>query len=340
MRGYSLIGLLAGLMGLGACMPVQLSSEEIQRLRTPTAQALPKAQQSQLDTWLREGGDSLRRGELKATLKTWRQFLEQGRGHPRFEDVRGYVTLVRRLDARQSARALARQEGERATAPTGERVLAIFPLENVVHTTRLGPKKPFHQAVLAWITADLLKVPGLKIVERQYLRALLDELALAESALADPDSRLRVGRLLGATEVVNGVVEDYDDDNYDEGEYEVATAMVRVADGESLGEQEAEGPRKDFVEILKEVEVEILLALGITEIPPEIGTAHTTNWEAYAEFAIGLDRVEQGRFDEAREAFARALNADPAFDLASDALLETPARELTPEEMATRAESF
>ena len=54
------------------------------------------------------------------------------------------------------------------------------------------------------LTAELLRVSGLPVVERQRLRDLLAEQKVAASELADVDARLRLGRIVGAARMVFG----------------------------------------------------------------------------------------------------------------------------------------
>jgi curli biogenesis system outer membrane secretion channel CsgG len=54
------------------------------------------------------------------------------------------------------------------------------------------------------LTGSLLQVPGLPVVERQRLKDLLAEQKLGAGSLADEDSRLRLGKIVGAARMVFG----------------------------------------------------------------------------------------------------------------------------------------
>lgn len=54
------------------------------------------------------------------------------------------------------------------------------------------------------LTAALLEVPGLAVVERQRLKDVLAEQKLGATELADQDTRLRLGRIVGAARMVFG----------------------------------------------------------------------------------------------------------------------------------------
>lgn len=57
------------------------------------------------------------------------------------------------------------------------------------------------------IIADLSKVPGLKVLEREKVQLLIDEMKIGDAGLADPKEAVRSGRLMRAEKVVVGTFE-------------------------------------------------------------------------------------------------------------------------------------
>ncbi len=64
---------------------------------------------------------------------------------------------------------------------------------------------PFRVGLAGMLITDLARNPELQIVERERLRAVLDELALAVSGDVNPAAAARAGRILGAQYVISGV---------------------------------------------------------------------------------------------------------------------------------------
>ena len=60
------------------------------------------------------------------------------------------------------------------------------------------------KGIAAMVITDLSKVPGLKVLERQKVQKLLDEIQLNASGLTSEDDRVRAGRLMKAEKVVVG----------------------------------------------------------------------------------------------------------------------------------------
>ena len=100
-----------------------------------------------------------------------------------------------------------------------------------------------------------------------------------------------------------------------------------------VGLQEADGGQAEFFTLQKRIVYGILETLGVKDVPPGVHRVHTRSWDAYARFATGLKLLAEDRFDEARKAFRAALEFDPAFALAEEALLGTPTQGATFEGM-------
>ena len=91
------------------------------------------------------------------------------------------------------------------TAPTtalpSEEALAVWELED---TSPIGVSQPDLAEFISARVLETLKTRGVKVVERQKLLSVLKELSLGQSELADPATRLRIGRLSGAKKMVFG----------------------------------------------------------------------------------------------------------------------------------------
>ena len=177
------------------------------------------------------------------------------------------------------------------------------------------------------IMVDLAKVPSLTLLERDKVELLAQELKLGDSALVDPASAARPGRLLGAGTVVAGsVYNEPGPSGPGSGRYRLNAAVSDVARSRLVGQNEAEGKQAEFFVLQKRIVHGILDTLDVRDRPAAVDTVHTRSWEAYARFARGLQFLADNRFAEARAAFLGALEIDPAFLMAETAFLGTPER--------------
>jgi curli biogenesis system outer membrane secretion channel CsgG len=60
------------------------------------------------------------------------------------------------------------------------------------------------KGIAAMVISDLSKVPGLKLLERQKVQKLVDEIQLSESGLVSQDNQVKAGRLMRAEKIVVG----------------------------------------------------------------------------------------------------------------------------------------
>jgi TolB-like protein len=161
-------------------------------------------------------------------------------GH--FEDAEGYYrsagslsktpTQQRELDRRlaglgrsrlqyEARQAIARESTLTATPPEPGTV-AVMPWAYVGSDESL---RPLGYGVAQLVVTDLSKVSSLKLVERERVQVLLDELELASGGHVDPRTAARAGRLLRAERVVQGLVRQSRDG------VELETTVVSTADG-------------------------------------------------------------------------------------------------------------
>ena len=116
--------------------------------------------------------------------------------------------------------------------------VAVWDLEDV---SPMGAAQPDLAEFVTARVIETLKAQGARVVEREKLVAVLKELSLGESQLADPKTQLRIGRLSGAKRMVFGGYQvigksmRIDLRLVDVETGRVLTAAKRIAEGSDLG---------------------------------------------------------------------------------------------------------
>lgn len=106
--------------------------------------------------------------------------------------------------------------------------------------------------------------------------------------------------------------------------FAIEGAVLDTRNARNLGVTSERGAIADLFKAQKAVTFGILRAAGVDldRLPPDvrarISRFQTTNVDAFRAFSLGLDLKDQGRFVEAKEAFRRAAELDPNFQLAAD----------------------
>lgn len=155
------------------------------------------------------------------------------------------------------------------------------------------------------LTAQLLQVQGLPVVERQRLKDLLAEQKLAASELADDDARLRLGRIIGARRMVFGgffVLA---------GQVQLHVRLVDTASARVLFSDELAVPLEAVMDEVGAMNTRMVRALTGTSGPAGTSQRHASaSWQAYDQ-ALAL--ADGGRLDEAIAALQALLVRDKTF---------------------------
>jgi TolB-like protein len=169
------------------------------------------------------------------------------------------------------------------------------------------------------LTVSLLQTGGLQVVERQRLKDLLAEQKVSTTQLADEDSRVRLGRIVGAGRMVFGGFFVLGD------EVQVHVRVVDTASSRVLFSDEATGPLASVMQQVEPMNRRLARALG-GAAGATGGNFAAASWQAY-DSALAL--ADAGRIDEAVQALQALLARDKTFVPAERqliALLEKQAR--------------
>ncbi len=210
-------------------------------------------------------------------------------------------------------------------APSTLPAVVVWDFENQTPGPLPGDRSEFLKRSLSEnLTVTLLQVPGLPVVERQRLKDLLAEQKLAAGALADEDTRLRLGKIIGAQRMVFGGY-------FVLGEaVQVHVRVVDTATSRVLFSDEAATPLAGVMAEVAPMNQRLARALGGAAAAAGAGAGARTHapetWQAY-DHALAL--ADAGNFDGAVQALQDLLARDPRFVAAERqlvALLERQSR--------------
>lgn len=236
--------------------------------------------------------------------------------------LRGRLQLLARKEMQFAARlAIARESLLTATPPEAN-TIAVMPFRYMGADSTL---RPLERGLAALVITDLAKVQRLRLVERERLQALLDELELAASTRADPATGARSGRLLRAAQVVQGQFQDVPTANF-----RVDASVVRASDAAIAATGSDADQLRALFDIEKRVVFQLLDRLGITLTPAErtaLAESPTRDLQAFLLYSRGLEAQDRGDFAAAAQAFRAAVQQDPGFTAAAEQADATAAAE-------------
>ena len=154
----------------------------------------------------------------------------------------------------------------------------------------------------------------MRLVERERLQALLDEMQLTSTGRTDPTTGARSGHLVGAGQVVQGQFQDLP------GGVRIDAAMVRATDAQVA----ATGTGRDQLNLLFDVEKSVVFQLlnkmNVPLTPAEsiaISERPTRDLQAFLLYSRGLEAQDRGDFQAASASFRAASQRDPTFQAAA-----------------------
>jgi len=223
-------------------------------------------------------------------------------------EIRQQLTLLQIAHSHKAAvKALAEEKKLAALKPDSNTVAVCYYQD-------LSPDKSlraFQKGLASMVTTDLSKIKSVKVIERVRLQALLEEMKLGQTGIVDPKTAPRVGKLLGAENIVVG--------NLSSGSIKSVTTLASSGKGNIKGSASASVDKDKFFELPTIIARDTAKILGITlsgEESRSIGVPHTKVYNAMIYYGSALDALDSGKWKEAKDFFNMALKEDPLFILA------------------------
>jgi len=170
--------------------------------------------------------------------------------------------------------------------------LAVMAFENNTGDARY---EPFGRGLAHMMTSDLAAVPTLRLVERDQLQLLVDELDLQQTEYFDEETALEVGRFIGAEHVVVGSIVAV------EPEIRLDTRVVRVDSARVVQTASVTGREDALFDLQQELAASLIAGIDVV-LSDEARAALAAQQEANR-----IDRLETAlAFSEALALYDRA----------------------------------
>ncbi len=253
--------------------------------------------------------EGLNQFDSARTVYTQLLAAKQGGGVKRL--LSGRLVLLTRPQLQYQAREALAREATLAATPPDPNTVAVMPFR---YTGTDSTLRPLERGLAAVVVTDLSRVRRLRLVERERLQVLLDEIHLAASGRVDPTSGARSGRLIGAGQVVQGQFADLPS-----AQFRMDAAVVRASDAQVAATGTGSDQMRALFDIEKQVVLQLLDRMGITLTPAEraaISERPTRDIQAFLLYSRGLEAQDRGDFRSASQSFQAAAQRDPGFGAA------------------------
>jgi TolB-like protein len=225
----------------------------------------------------------------------------------------GRQQVLTRLELEARARQAVEQEAQLSQLPVEPSVYAVFPFR---YSGRREELRPLERGLAHVFVTDLSRISALRLVERQQVQFIVEELQLVEQGRVDPASGARSGRLLRAGQVVQGQLGDIAGSQ----QLRLDVSVVRTATTEIAATGSAADRLAAIFDMEKAVLFELVERLGLVLTPAEreaLAERPTANLQAFLAFSRGLEAEDRGDFAQAAAEYREASNLDPSFEAAA-----------------------
>lgn len=257
----------------------------------------------------------LNKGALSDAIRIWKSYKNDSAPMVE-EEIKRQLTLLLIADSqRQAKKALDTEKKLKTVKPDGYTVA-------VCYYDDLSPDKSlsaFQKGLAAMVITDMSKIKSLKVVERLRLQSLLEEMQLGQTGIVDASTAPRVGRLLGAENLVVG--------NIMIGSYTATTSLSSTSAGDVMGTGQVTVPKDQFFELPKNIVNQAVDIMGVPLSAQEeaaLAVPQTKSIEAVTFFGQALQAIDASNYGNAKALFAMALAEDPNFIAAQEGLASCP----------------
>jgi tetratricopeptide (TPR) repeat protein len=253
--------------------------------------------------------------DLAAASEAYTTYLGTGKTKAAKDAVAQRLALLTQRQLKAQAASAVAQEQRLASQPGTDLTIAVLPLS--VSGPAGTQYEPLGRGLAELMIADFAKVASLKLVERERVQALLDEIALGRSNQLDRATAARSGRILQAGRLVTGAIVVPSAQSI-----QINTSVVAVATPNAARNGGAAGGSlNQLFNYEKEVVLETIDSMRVpisAAVRAEIrGNRPTTNLQAFLAYSRGLVASDGGRLDEATTFFDQARALDPGFTAAT-----------------------
>jgi len=176
--------------------------------------------------------------------------------------------------------------------------------------------EPLEKGLAAFLLTDLNKIIKLKIVEREKINYVIEELKRGGTVYFDKKMVAKIGNLVGAHTMVFGSFMKLDARHM-----RVDARVVKTETGELLVAESEEGRPKDIFKLEKNLVIKIANALELAlnkEEEEEIELGGTESLDAATLFAKGLEYQDQFDYKNAYKCYEKAVKMDPDYTEAKE----------------------
>ncbi|MCH7947136.1 MAG: hypothetical protein IIC66_04985 [candidate division Zixibacteria bacterium] len=197
-----------------------------------------------------------------------------------------------------------------AAEDSGVKTIAFLPFDNYSvgkYQEKLGL---LSHALAEFFAHDFGKVSSLRVIERNKMDYLLEEIKLSKEGITSQSAAVKVGKMLGAQLMVFGTISQIDDRHA-----RMVAKVVKVETSEIIASVDREG-RPDFNSMEKALVAELAAKLD-SELSEDsknkLKYGGSDSFDALYHYSLGLEYMDLYDYKNAYDNFKKAYDMDNKF---------------------------
>ena len=250
-------------------------------------------------------------GQIDNAIKMYSSYADVSPLNSLRKEIEGRLLVLLREQMKASVKQMVDMEQALDTQLLPDDALAVLYFTNTTGEEQLAL---IQKGLVDMIITDLSQVESLTLVERARLQELMDEIGLGMTGMVDESTAARMGKLLGASQVVHGTILGLGDNML---RIDAGLTNIKLDDNQTA--DKVTGSMKDFFHLEKDIVFEIIDMMKIPltfEERQAIEKIPTSNLLAFMSYCRGLDYEDKGLWTDAQFEYQNAVNIDPAFNAA------------------------
>jgi len=201
-------------------------------------------------------------------------------------------------------------ESKRPKFP-GKRTIAVMYFDNMSISKDQEDLDPLSKGLASMMIQDIAKAGKLRVVERDRINFLIDELKLQQSDLADQSTAVEMGKLVGAQTILMGGFM-----KLDKNDFKIYGRLVSVETSEILKAEEVSGDPDDIFKLQKELVYKILDEMKVDvdkDTRKQIDKGKDAKYEALYHYSLALALEDKKDYQSAYAEYEKAIEIAPGF---------------------------
>ncbi len=252
--------------------------------------------------------------DLDNAINAYRKFNIVDSNSSLRDDLKKRLEKLTRKQISQDVANTIQNEANLDTTHIKDKTIAVVYFKYMGSDSALTP---LQKGIAEMMITDLSKANALTVVERLKMQQLLEEIGFGTTGLVDAQSAPRVGKLLGASEIVNGAFIDLADEQF---RIDAGITQTRTGDFDT---RDVIGNLEGFFKLEKNLVFSVIDKMGIQLTQEEIDNIRkvpTESMLAFMAYCKAIDYSDQGMYEQAEQELETALQQDPEFDMAQEQL--------------------